>query len=52
MTPVLTFNYVSWGGNENEFRWNCTGGRRARSGRLAYRSSALVVHERRANPER
>ena len=21
---VLTFNYVSWGGNENEFRWNCT----------------------------
>lgn len=21
---VLTFNYVSYGGNENEFRWNCT----------------------------
>lgn len=21
---VLTFNFVSWGGNENEFRWNCT----------------------------
>ncbi len=21
---VLTFNYVSSGGNENEFRWNCT----------------------------
>lgn len=21
---VLTFNYVSYGGNEDEFRWNCT----------------------------
>ena len=21
---VLTFNYVSYGGNENEFHWNCT----------------------------
>ena len=21
---VLTFNYVSYGGNENAFRWNCT----------------------------
>lgn len=21
---VLTFNFVLWGGNENEFRWNCT----------------------------
>lgn len=21
---VLTFNFASWGGNENEFRWNCT----------------------------
>jgi hypothetical protein len=21
---VLTFNYVSYGGNENRFRWNCT----------------------------
>jgi ketosteroid isomerase-like protein len=21
---VLTFNFVSFGGNENEFRWNCT----------------------------
>jgi hypothetical protein len=21
---VLTFNYVSYGGNENEYRWNCT----------------------------
>jgi ketosteroid isomerase-like protein len=21
---VLTFNYVSYGGNENKFRWNCT----------------------------
>jgi ketosteroid isomerase-like protein len=21
---VLTFNFVSWGGNENELRWNCT----------------------------
>ncbi len=21
---VLTFNFVSYGGNENEFRWNCT----------------------------
>lgn len=21
---VLTFNFVSWGGNESEFRWNCT----------------------------
>jgi ketosteroid isomerase-like protein len=21
---VLTFNYVSYGGNQNEFRWNCT----------------------------
>jgi hypothetical protein len=23
-TAVLTFNFVSYGGNENEFRWNCT----------------------------
>lgn len=21
---ILTFNFVSWGGNENSFRWNCT----------------------------
>jgi hypothetical protein len=21
---VLTFNFVSYGGNENELRWNCT----------------------------
>ena len=21
---VLTFNYISYGGNENKFRWNCT----------------------------
>lgn len=21
---VLTFNFTSWGGNENAFRWNCT----------------------------
>jgi hypothetical protein len=21
---VLTFNFVSWGGNEDQFRWNCT----------------------------
>ncbi|HEX2734812.1 MAG TPA: nuclear transport factor 2 family protein [Polyangiaceae bacterium] len=21
---VLTFNFVSWGGNENALRWNCT----------------------------
>ena len=21
---VLTFNYVSYGGDENEYRWNCT----------------------------
>jgi len=21
---VLTFNFISWGGNENAFRWNCT----------------------------
>jgi ketosteroid isomerase-like protein len=21
---VLTFNFVSWGGNEDAFRWNCT----------------------------
>lgn len=23
-TAVLTFNFVSWGGNEDEYRWNCT----------------------------
>lgn len=21
---VLTFNFVSWGGDENAYRWNCT----------------------------
>jgi ketosteroid isomerase-like protein len=21
---VLTFNFISWGGSENELRWNCT----------------------------